>query len=189
MWLLLSTELLECKLVSGQYLFRYAKPPLLTSKVGFEYGAGRSGDPIMSNVTRSDGENTSDTRFGKSVESQAQIRDSSPIAEPSGELLNIYLLEPTASPDDPRWQGMPPNGSVTVAARTSGDARIVASSREVDFMEIDSAPAEDVTTANASAFRDEKLYTVIEIERGLTNVARGVIEGIVRVDAIKPLQD
>ncbi|NTF34791.1 hypothetical protein [Rhizobium skierniewicense] len=144
----------------------------------------------MSDVTRSDAsENTSETRFGKSLESQSQIRDSSIAAEPTGELLNIYRLEPTASPDDPRWQGVLPNGPVTVAARTSGDARIVASSREVDFMEIDSAPAEDVTTANASAFRDEKLYTVIEIEHGRTDVTRGVIEGLVRVDAIKPLQD
>jgi hypothetical protein len=56
-------------------------------------------------------------------------------------------------------------------------------------MEIDSAPAEDVTTVNASAFRDEKLYTVIEIEHGRTDVRRGVIEGTVRVDAIRPLQD
>lgn len=144
----------------------------------------------MSDVTRSGGrENTSETRFGKSVESQAQIRDSSVVAERADEPLNIYRLEPTASPDDPRWQGFQPNGSVTVAARTSGDARIVASGREVDFMEIDSAPAEDVTTANASAFRDEKLYTVIEIEHGRKDLSRGVIEGVVRVDAIKPLQD
>jgi hypothetical protein len=56
-------------------------------------------------------------------------------------------------------------------------------------MENDSAPAEDVTTANASAFRDEKLYTVVEIEHGRTDVTRGVIEGVVRVDAIRPLQD
>lgn len=144
----------------------------------------------MSDATRSDeGKNTSETRFGKSVESQAQIRDSSVVAERVGEVLNIYRLDPTASPDDPRWQDFRPNGSVTVAARTSGDARIVASGREVDFMEIDSAPAEDVTTSNASAFRDEKLYTVIEIEHGRTDVSRGVIEGVVRVDAIKPLQD
>lgn len=144
----------------------------------------------MTDVTRSGGgENTSETRFGKSVESQAQIRDSSVVAESADEPLNIYRLEPIASPDDPRWQGFQPNGSVTVAARTSGDARIVASGREVDFMEIDSAPAEDVTTSNASAFRDEKLYTVIEIQHGGKDLSRGVIEGVVRVDAIKPLQD
>lgn len=144
----------------------------------------------MSDVNRSnDGENTSETRFGKSVESHAQIRDSSGVAEQTGEALNIYRLEPTASLDDPRWQDFRPTGPVVVAARTSGDARIVASGREVDFMEIDSAPAEDVTTVNASAFRDEKLYTVIEIEHGRKDVSRGIIEGVVRVDAIKPLQD
>jgi hypothetical protein len=123
------------------------------------------------------------------VESLAQMRDSASAEGFAGEPLNIYRLEPTASIDDPRWQNAPPSGPITVAARTSGDARFVASSREVDFMEIDSAPAEDVTTVNASAFRDEKLYTVIEIEHGRTDVRRGVIEGTVRVDAIRPLQD
>lgn len=147
----------------------------------------------MSNVTRTSGlENdnkTSETHFGQSVESLAQMRDSASAEGFAGEPLNIYRLEPTASIDDPRWPNAPPSGPITVAARTSGDARFVASSREVDFMEIDSAPAEDVTTVNASAFRDEKLYTVIEIEHGRTDVRRGVIEGTVRVDAIRPLQD
>jgi hypothetical protein len=47
----------------------------------------------MSNVTRSDdGENASDTRFGKSVESQSQVLDSSLLAERSGEPPNIYRL-------------------------------------------------------------------------------------------------
>lgn len=139
----------------------------------------------MSNATRrGDGEKTSGTNFGKSVESQAQIHDSSPKVEVTGELLNIYSLEATAAIDDPRWQGNPPSGPITVAARTSGDARIVASNREVDFMEIDAAPAEDVTTVNASAFRDEKLYTVIEIEHGRADVSRGVLDGVVGGGAI-----
>jgi hypothetical protein len=53
-----------------------------------------------------------------------------------------------------------------VVARTAVDARIVAASCQRDFMEVDSAPAEDVTTMNASALRNHKLYTVIEIEHG-----------------------
>ena len=67
-------------------------------------------------------------------------------------------------------------------------ARIVAASRELDFMEIDAAPAEDVTTFNASAFRDDKLYTVIEIERGRIDLKRGVIAGEISVDTIVPVQ-
>ncbi|KAA3509585.1 hypothetical protein RMS29_022920 [Agrobacterium rosae] len=140
----------------------------------------------MTNVTRrGDGEKTSGTNFGKSVESQAQIHDSAPKVEVAGELLNIYRLEATAAIDDPRWQGNRPGGPITVAARTSGDARVVASDREVDFMEIDSAPAEDVTTVNASAFRDEKLYTVIEIEHGRSDVTRGVLDGVVESGVIR----
>jgi hypothetical protein len=53
---------------------------------------------------------------------------------------------------------------VIVAARTTGDARVFAAGRELDVTEIDSAPADDVTTINASAFRDDKLYTVIQLD-------------------------
>ncbi|MBP1862110.1 hypothetical protein [Rhizobium herbae] len=138
-------------------------------------------------LDRTDG--STDTTFGQSVESQAQIRDAA--ATGSGETtepLNIYRLVPIAAPDDPNWDNAPGSGDVIVAARTTGDARIVAAGRELDFMEIDAAPAEGVTTTNASAFRNEKLYTVIEIDRGRTDVQRGVLDGEVSVDNIKPTQ-
>lgn len=135
------------------------------------------------------GGTTSDTTFGQSQESQAQMEDGAVKANSSKEPLNIYRLEPTASPDDPRWQNSPSHGVIVVAARTAGDARIVASSRELDFTDINAAPAEGVTTEHASAFRDEKLYTVIEIEHGRTDLGRGVTEGVVRVDTIKPMQE
>lgn len=132
---------------------------------------------------------TSGTTFGSSVESQAQILDAQAAGSADfGEPLNIYRLEPIAQPTDPRWENSPPQGIVTVAARTSGDARIVAAGRELDFMEVDAAPADDVTTNNASAFRSEKLYTVIEIERDRTDLTRGVLSGDIRVDTIKPVQ-
>ncbi|EPE96905.1 hypothetical protein [Rhizobium grahamii] len=147
----------------------------------------------MSNVVRTgeDGVNnaTSSTTFGQSVESQAQMRDAK--AQSASDLagpLNIYRLEPLAAPDDPRWNNATNHGVVVVAARTSGDARIVAASRELDFMEIDAAPAEDVTTANASAFRDDKLYTVIEIDRNRADLTRGVISGEISVNTILPMQ-
>jgi len=146
----------------------------------------------MSNVSRTGKEEinnaTSQTTFGKSVESQAQIQDAQASPDAGGEMLNIYRLEPIAAPDDPRWDNSPGHGTVVVAARTAGDARIVAAARELDFMEVDAAPAEDVTTVNASAFRDDKLYTVIEIERNKRDVERGILEGAIAVDTIRPIQ-
>lgn len=150
----------------------------------------------MSNNTRADtgaptvaSNGSSDTKFGQSLESKAQIQDAAvKSASGTGEVLNIYRIVPTAKPDDPRWDNSPPSGEVVVAARTTGDARIVASSRELDFMEVDAAPAEGSTTINASAFRDEKLYTVIEIERNRTDVKRGVLQGLIRTDNIRPTQ-
>jgi hypothetical protein len=149
----------------------------------------------MSNVVKSGGTDpnnaTTLNTFGRSVESQAQIRDAEAAASPelgSGETLNIYRLEPIAALGDPRWDNSPGHGTVTVAARTSGDARIVAASCELDFMEVDAAPADDVTTSNASAFRDDKLYTVTEIEHGRFGLKRGLIKGNVSVDTIRPTQ-
>lgn len=150
----------------------------------------------MSNVVKagnSDEDNnaTNPNTFGQAVESHAQIDDAARLSASQikeGEVLNIYRLEPIAAPDDPRWDNSPSSGTVTVAARTSGDARIVAAARELDFMEIDAAPADDVTTINASAFRSEKLYTVIEIERGRSDLSRGILDGEVRTDNLRPVQ-
>lgn len=147
----------------------------------------------MSNVSRAGGSDpnnaTSSTTFGRSMESQAQLADNAKTAAASqGESLNIYRLTPIAAADDANWGNAPSSGEVIVAARTAGDARILAASRELDFMEVDSAPADDVTTANASAFRNEKLYTVVEIDRGRKDVSRGLISGQVSVGNIRPTQ-
>ncbi len=104
---------------------------------------------------------TSPTEFGHSVESRAQILDSSTTAGKEAELLNIYRLVPIADANDPRWDNSPYQGEVVVAAHTTSDACIVAAERELDFMEIDSAPAEGVTTSNASAFRSETMPDVL----------------------------
>lgn len=150
----------------------------------------------MSNVVKTDGNEpnnaTSATTFGRSVESRAQIADAAQTASAAvggQEPLNVYRLAAAAALDDPRWANSPYQGEVTVAARTSGDARIVAATRELDFMEVDSAPADDVTTANASAFRSELLYTVIEVERGRSDLKRGVLDGNISVATIRPVQD
>lgn len=146
----------------------------------------------MSNVSRTGTDDvnnaTSRTRFGRSVESKAQLQDAATLSSTidGAQTLNVYRLEPIAAPEDPHWDNAPNQGTIIVAARTAGDARIVGS--ELDFMEVDAAPAEDVTTSNASAFRDDKLYTVIEIDRGRTDLKRGILEGEVSVDTILPTQ-
>lgn len=161
----------------------------------FEVESKLSKRHVMSNDKKADGDEanarSSATTFGHSVESHAQVADAESRASPvpgMGETLHLYRLVPTASADDPRWQNSPYQGEVLVAARTTGDARIVAAGRELDFMEIDSAPADDVTTINASAFRDAKLYTVIKVETDRTDLVRGVIAGSISIDNIKPVQ-
>jgi hypothetical protein len=106
------------------------------------------------------------------------------------ENLKIYRLVPAAASDDPNWQNSPSHGEIVVRARTSGDARLVASEAELDFTEIDASPAEGNSTTMASAFRSEKLYTVVEDTSGrfAREGARGVVEGRVRVDTIAPVQ-
>ncbi|MFK0165009.1 hypothetical protein [Rhizobium sp. NPDC090279] len=98
--------------------------------------------------------------------------------------LKLYSLVAIAADNDPNWLDAKSHGEVLVAARTAGDARIVASERELDFMDIDAAPAEDKTTKMASVFRNEKLYTVIEVNNGKEYHERGVASGIIRVDTI-----
>jgi hypothetical protein len=102
--------------------------------------------------------------------------------------LKLYRLVPIAAPGDPNWDNAPSHGEVVVAARTAGDARIVAAEAELDFLEIDSSPAEDKSTLMASAFRNEKLYTVIE-ELPRTHLSkRGVVSGRIGTDNIIPTQ-
>lgn len=104
------------------------------------------------------------------------------------EELRRYRLVPIAAPDDPSWQNAPSHGEVVVCARTAGDARIVAEEAELDFLEIDASPAEDKSTKMASAFRNEKLYTVILEGSGLSCRERGVVSGNVSVDNIVSTQ-
>lgn len=113
----------------------------------------------------------------------------SPTSEASSEgVLNLYRLVPVAREDDPRWVKDEPQGVVLVAARTAGDARIVASESQSDFPAANALPAEDVTTRFASAFRDEKLYSVIEVERGRADLERGVVTQQAAPEPIKPDQ-
>lgn len=149
--------------------------------------SNNTGDSNKTGSVVSTGE--SHTSFGKSVESQAQFDDAQTTGGPSQDtVLNVYRLIPIAAEDDPRWQNAPGREEIVVAARTTGDARIVASSQELDFMEIDAAPAEGTTTNEASQFRSEKLYTVVQIESGRTDLERGVLQGNISINNLVSTQ-
>jgi hypothetical protein len=149
--------------------------------------SNNTGDSNKTGSVFSTGE--SHTSFGKSVESQAQFDDAQTTAGPSQDtVLNVYRLIPVAAEDDPRWQNTSGREEIVVAARTTGDARIVASSQELDFMEIDAAPAEGTTTNEASQFRSEKLYTVVRIESGRTDLERGVLQGNISINNLVSTQ-
>jgi hypothetical protein len=72
------------------------------------------------------------------------------------EQLALYRLVPIARPDDPNWERAPNRGEVVVRARSSGDARVVAAQEETS----EGRAGLFTTKLTASAFLDEKLYTV-----------------------------
>lgn len=73
----------------------------------------------------------------------------------------IYRLIPIARPDDLNWDRAVNHGEVVVRARSSGDARVVASEGEARAMGKD--PTLATTQLLASAFRDSHLYAVHRI--------------------------
>lgn len=77
---------------------------------------------------------------------------------------NIYKLTPCAGDWDPNWDVAENQGEVIVRADSPADARVVASEAEPDFLDQDGMPGEGTSTRGASAFRNEKLYSVCEVE-------------------------
>lgn len=77
---------------------------------------------------------------------------------------NIYRLIPIAADWDPNWDLAENQGEVIVRADSPADARIVAAEAEPDFLDSNAMPGEGTSTRNASAFRNERLYSVSEIE-------------------------
>ncbi|WEX11404.1 hypothetical protein [Chelativorans sp. AA-79] len=103
------------------------------------------------------------------------------------EPLKIFRLVPDAAATDPNWDLAQPAGEVVVRARSAADARIVAAEAEVDFLDTAAKPGDGVSTSFASAFRDEKLYRVIE-EDGAAFPAEGpraILSGLARPDPVK----
>lgn len=104
--------------------------------------------------------------------------------------MNIYRLTPIAAADDPNWDLGPSQGIVVVRAESPADARIVASEAEDDFLESDGKPSHGASTRFASAFRDNKRYSVSEMSDSPYSAdgPREVLEGdigpaIMRSDA------
>lgn len=93
----------------------------------------------------------------------------------------VYRLEPNAQANDPNWDRAPDRGVVIVRADSPADARVLASQAENDFPDADARPAHGVTTGFASAFRDDKLYSVREDDSGrfVADGERGVLAGAI----------
>lgn len=106
------------------------------------------------------------------------------------EQLKLYRLVPIAAATDTNWDLALNQGEVVVRARSSGDARVVAAEAELDFMEIDALPGDGNSTTSSSAFRNEKLYTVVdESDPDYSREGRReVVAGQVRVDNIRPTE-
>jgi hypothetical protein len=114
-----------------------------------------------------------------------------PVADYSNvEQLKLYRLVPIAAATDPNWDLAPNQGEVIVRARSSGDARVVAAEAELDYLEIDALPGDGNSTTSSSAFRSEKLYTVIDETDPAYPMEgpREVVAGTVRVDNIRPTE-
>lgn len=92
----------------------------------------------------------------------------------------IFRLVPAAEPGDPNWQRADNHGVVVVRAASPADARIVASEAEADFLESPAKPGDGVSTRFASAFRDDKLYSVEEDGSGRWPAEgdRAVLDGL-----------
>ncbi|MEX0955938.1 MAG: hypothetical protein WDZ83_12085 [Rhizobiaceae bacterium] len=100
--------------------------------------------------------------------------------------MKIFRLEPAAAPGDPNWDIAPSQGTVIVRAASPADARLVASEAEADFLNSGSLPADDKSTRFASAFRNDKLYSVTEIadSKYPADGERAVLEGDIDRDVL-----
>ena len=78
--------------------------------------------------------------------------------------MTIYRLVPAAPPGDPGWDLSLNQGVVLVRAQSSGEARALAALAEAS-QRTNAFPL-STTQVIASAFRDEKLYTVHEDTSG-----------------------
>ena len=106
----------------------------------------------------------------------------------AGQTLGLYRLTPLARPDDQNWDKAPGHGDIVVAAFSPADARVVAAEAEGDFLASGAKPGHGNSTLMASAFRDDKLYTVVEEGEADPTARRGIVSGRISGPVIKPDQ-
>lgn len=96
--------------------------------------------------------------------------------------LKIYRLKRIAAKDDPRWTITGSQNDVTVRAKSPADARVVASEAEDDFLQSTALPGDGNSTRTFSAYRDDKVFTVIEETASSFSLEgeRGVLAGEVK---------
>lgn len=102
----------------------------------------------------------------------------------------VYRLVPSARPNDPNWDLATNQGEVIVRALSSGDARAVAAEGEANAI-MPKAPR-GTTQEEASAFRNEKLYDVVEDDSGAFPATgpRAVLRAIFEVpEGFVPIQN
>lgn len=166
--------------------------------------AGRSNDGVASAkprvITGSDdatahrtppGAPTPGRDWSVGFDENAPRQDREPVRNYSDtERLKLFRLVPVAAATDTNWDIAPNQGEVVVRARSSGDARVVAAEAELDYTEIDALPGDGNSTTSSSAFRNEKLYTVVDETDPAYAVdgPRGVVAGTVRLDNIRPTE-
>lgn len=91
--------------------------------------------------------------------------------------MTIYRLVPSAPAADPGWDLALNHGEIVVRANSTGEARAIASLEEASIR-AHGLPA-TTTQVDASAFRNEKLYTVRQDDSGEFDDAgpMGVLRG------------
>lgn len=160
--------------------------------VGAEPRVTTGGDDDALHRTHPGGMETSvhDGSVGFDENARGQDSPAPAIDYSDPEQLKLYRLIPIAAATDPNWDLAPNQGEVVVRARSSGDARVVAAEAELDFMEIDALPGDGNSTTSSSAFRSEKLYTVVDEAAGTYPLEgpREVVAGTIRVDNIRPTE-
>lgn len=165
-------------------------------------GAGRGNDGVSkprvitgsddATAHRTPGMATPAREWSVGFDENAPPQDAeAPVADYSDvEQLKLFRLVPVAAATDTNWDLAPNQGEVVVRARSSGDARVVAAEAELDYLEIDALPGDGNSTTSSSAFRNEKLYTVVD-ETGPAYPLEGpreLVAGNVRVDNIRPTE-
>lgn len=108
----------------------------------------------------------------------------------SHEKLKLYRLIPVARAGDPSWQNSDHQGEIVVRAFSPADARVTAAQAELDVAKIDAPALEGNAPQNASPFRNERLYAVVEMldRNGIADDGpRGVLPGAVAGAMNKPI--